>query len=247
MAGAQVRATAAAVDEGALEAVRRRRAAAHGDLGGRARQLPRRAGAMLAAALGGLGRRTDRRRLAEAPPWIGAAGRAGRRRRRPGDPALVDAAATAVRRGARVVVVAPYEGPLRDATAGPRGRAGAAAAGSRRLRAVPLSGGRSGHPACRRSGRCGWISPRSPTNWTPRRCATAPPRSVHQSRQDAGRPDVRRARWCWPATAPATLALARHGGAVMLRVAHQAVARGRPGRCHRRAAHGAGRPVRSRS
>ncbi|OBB00226.1 TobH protein, partial [Mycobacteriaceae bacterium 1482268.1] len=31
---------------------------------------------------------------------------------------LVSAAATAVRRGARVVVVAPYEGPLRDATAG---------------------------------------------------------------------------------------------------------------------------------
>ncbi|WP_264993156.1 TobH protein, partial [Mycobacterium montefiorense] len=36
----------------------------------------------------------------------------------PGDPALVSAAATGVRRGARVVVVAPYEGPLRDATAG---------------------------------------------------------------------------------------------------------------------------------
>lgn len=36
----------------------------------------------------------------------------------PGDPALVGAAATGVRRGARVVVVASYEGPLRDATAG---------------------------------------------------------------------------------------------------------------------------------
>ncbi|MBO0882429.1 MAG: TobH protein, partial [Mycobacterium sp.] len=32
--------------------------------------------------------------------------------------ALVGAAATGVRRGARVVVVAPYEGPLRDTTAG---------------------------------------------------------------------------------------------------------------------------------
>jgi hypothetical protein len=36
----------------------------------------------------------------------------------PGDPALVTAAATGVRRGARVLVVAPYEGPLRDSTAG---------------------------------------------------------------------------------------------------------------------------------
>ena len=36
----------------------------------------------------------------------------------PGDPTLVTAAATGVRRGARVVVAAPYEGPLRDATAG---------------------------------------------------------------------------------------------------------------------------------
>ena len=34
-----------------------------------------------------------------------------------GDPALVAAAATGVRRGARVIAVAPYEGPLRDATA----------------------------------------------------------------------------------------------------------------------------------
>jgi maleate isomerase len=36
----------------------------------------------------------------------------------PGDPVLVSAAATAVRRGARVVVATPYEGPIRDATAG---------------------------------------------------------------------------------------------------------------------------------
>jgi hypothetical protein len=36
----------------------------------------------------------------------------------PGDPVLVSAAATAVRRGARVVVATPYEGPMRDATAG---------------------------------------------------------------------------------------------------------------------------------
>jgi hypothetical protein len=36
----------------------------------------------------------------------------------PGDPALVGAAASGVRRGARVVVAAPFEGPLRDSTAG---------------------------------------------------------------------------------------------------------------------------------
>src|SRR6185369_936300 len=36
----------------------------------------------------------------------------------PGDAALVSAAATGVRRGARIVVVAPNEGPLRDTTAG---------------------------------------------------------------------------------------------------------------------------------
>jgi hypothetical protein len=36
----------------------------------------------------------------------------------PGDHALIDAAATGVRRGARVVAATPYEGPLRDTTAG---------------------------------------------------------------------------------------------------------------------------------
>ena len=36
----------------------------------------------------------------------------------PGDPALAAAASLAARRGARVLVVAPFEGPLRDAAAG---------------------------------------------------------------------------------------------------------------------------------
>ena len=52
------------------------------------------------------------------PPWIGALDVLIVAGDDPGDPALVSAAATGVRRGARVVVVAPYEGPLRDATAG---------------------------------------------------------------------------------------------------------------------------------
>ncbi|EUA19443.1 putative tobH [Mycobacterium xenopi 3993] len=47
-----------------------------------------------------------------------SAGRADRGRRRPGRSCAGRAAATGVRRGARVVVAAPYEGPLRDTTAG---------------------------------------------------------------------------------------------------------------------------------
>lgn len=116
MAGAQVRATAAALDEGVLEPLR-------------SGQLPRTliwlagrgaaetAGAMLAAAFGAA-IAAPIVVAAEAPPWIGALDVLVVAGDDPGDPALVAAAATGVRRGARVVVVAPYEGPLRDATAG---------------------------------------------------------------------------------------------------------------------------------
>ena len=55
---------------------------------------------------------------AQAPPWIGPLDVLIVAGDDPGDPALVPAAATAVRRGARVLVAAPFEGPLRDATAG---------------------------------------------------------------------------------------------------------------------------------
>jgi hypothetical protein len=55
---------------------------------------------------------------AEAPPWVGALDVLIIAGDDPGDPALVSSAAIGVRRGARVVVVAPYEGPLRDSTAG---------------------------------------------------------------------------------------------------------------------------------
>ena len=115
-AGAQVRAIAAAVDEGALDPLRaddRPRSV----IWVAGRGTAETAGAMLAATLGGA--TSEPIALsAEVPPWIGpldvlvVAGDA------PGDPALVAAAATAVRRGARLVVVAPYEGPLRDAAAG---------------------------------------------------------------------------------------------------------------------------------
>ena len=116
MAGAQVRSTAAAVEEGALEQItggQRPRTVIW--LAGRGPAEA--AGAVLAGVLGG----TTGEPLvlaAESPPWCGprdvrvvAGGDAG-------DPTLVSGAATAVRRGARVVVAAPYEGPLRDATAG---------------------------------------------------------------------------------------------------------------------------------
>ena len=116
MAGAQVRAVAAAVDEGALESLRvddRPRSA----IWVAGRGTAETAGAMLAATLGG---KADEpiTVVSEAPPWVGPLDVLIVAGDDPGDPALVGAAATGVRRGARVVVVAPYEGPLRDSTAG---------------------------------------------------------------------------------------------------------------------------------
>ncbi len=116
MAGAQVRATAAALAEGELAQLQ-------------SGQPPRTviwvagrgnaetAGSLLAALLGG-SLAAPIVLASEAPPWIGALDVVVVAGDDPGDPALVSAAATGVRRGARVVVAAPYEGPLRDATAG---------------------------------------------------------------------------------------------------------------------------------
>ena len=116
MAGAQVRATAAALDEGDLEPLR-------SDSPPRTviwvagRGNAETAGSMLAAALSG-SVAAPIVVAPEVPPWIGALDVLVVAGDDPGDPALVSAAAAGVRRGARVVVVAPYEGPLRDATAG---------------------------------------------------------------------------------------------------------------------------------
>ncbi|GBG37020.1 TobH protein [Mycobacterium montefiorense] len=115
-AGAQVRAVAAAVDEGELNSLR---------TGDRPRSViwvagrgtAETAGAMLAATQGGAAS-APIAVVSEAPPWAGPLDVLIVAGDDPGDPALVSAAATGVRRGARVVVVAPYEGPLRDATAG---------------------------------------------------------------------------------------------------------------------------------
>lgn len=116
MAGAQVRATATAVEEGALESIaggQRPRTVIW--LAGRGPAEA--AGAMLIAALGG----TAGQPLvaaAEVPPWIGPLDTLVVAGDDPGDPILASAAHTAVRRGARVVVAAPHLGPLRDAVAG---------------------------------------------------------------------------------------------------------------------------------
>ncbi|AKN17955.1 hypothetical protein MHAE_16521 [Mycobacterium haemophilum DSM 44634] len=115
-AGAQVRAIAAAVDEGACESLRaddRPRTV----IWVAGRGTAETAGAMLAATSGGAAAEPIVV-ASEAPPWVGPLDVLIVAGDDPGDPALVGAAATAVRRGARVVVVAPYEGPLRDATAG---------------------------------------------------------------------------------------------------------------------------------
>lgn len=116
MAGAQVRATATAVEEGALESIaggQRPRTVIW--LAGRGPAEA--AGAMLIAALGG----TAGQPLvaaAEVPPWIGPLDTLVVAGDDPGDPILASAVHTAVRRGARVVVAAPHLGPLRDAAAG---------------------------------------------------------------------------------------------------------------------------------
>src|ERR1700712_2935668 len=116
MGGAQMRATAAALEGGALEPLR-------GDHPPRtviwvaSRGAAEAAGAMLAAALGG-STAAPIVVASEVPPWIGAldvmvvAGDEAR------GPVLVAAAAGGVRRGARVVVAAPEEGPLREVAAG---------------------------------------------------------------------------------------------------------------------------------
>ncbi|BBY54765.1 TobH protein [Mycolicibacillus koreensis] len=116
MAGAQVRSTAEAVAEGALA-----------DIGGRdpartliwvgGRGTASSAGALLAALLGGSAGQPVIA-VGEVPPWIGPLDVLVVAGDDPGDPVLVAAVALGVRRGARVVIVAPSEGPLRDAGAG---------------------------------------------------------------------------------------------------------------------------------
>ena len=221
MAGAQVRATAAAVEEGALEPVA-------GDQRPRTviwlagRGPAEAAGAMLAAALDS----TAGEPLvtaAQSLPWIGPLDVLVVAGDDAGDPVLVSAAATAVRRGARVVVVAPFEGPLRDATAGraavlaPRvwvpeefGLSRYLAAGLATLAAVdPGLQADLGAIADE-------LDAEALRNSAGREVFTNPAKVLAE--RMAGR------QVAVAGDSPATLALARHAGAVLLRIAGRPVA-----------------------
>lgn len=221
MAGAQVRATAAAVDEGACESLapdQRSRAV----IWLAARGPAESAGAMLAATLGGIAAQPIVT-AAQAPPWIGPLDVLVIAGDDPGDPVLVSAAATAVRRGARVVIAAPFEGPLRDAAAGraavlaPRlwvpgefGLSRYLAAGLAALGAVDR-GLRTDLGALADE-----LDAEALRNSAVREVFTNPAKALAE--RIASR-EVVLAGDC-----PATLALARHGGAVILRVAGRPVA-----------------------
>jgi hypothetical protein len=221
MAGAQVRATAAAVDEGVLDPLR-------SDLPPRtvvwvaSRGAAETAGLMLAAALGGSSA-APIVVAPEVPPWIGALDVLVVAGDDPVDPVLVSAAATGTRRGARVIVVAPQEGPLQDVTAGravvlePRlrvpddfGLARYFSAGLATLQVVD--------PGMRVdiAGLADVLDAEALRNSAGRELFTNPAKTLAD--RMAGRDVV------LAGDNAATLTLARHAGAVLLRVGHQPVA-----------------------
>lgn len=220
-AGAQVRAIAAAADEGALETLRTDdRARSVIWVAGRGPAET--AGAILAATLGGAASEPIAL-TGEAPPWVGPLDVLIVAGDDPGDPALVSAAATGVRRGARVVVVAPYEGPLRDSTA-------ARAAVLEPRLGVPDEFGLCRYLAAGLAA-LGTVDPRHRTdlglladdldaealrNSAGRELFTNPAKAI--AARMAGR------RLVLAGDCAATLALARHGSSVLLRLAHEAVA-----------------------
>jgi len=220
MAGAQVRATAAAVEEGELASVagdHRPRTVVW--VGGRG--AAESAGAMLAATFSGVAGEPIVV-ASEPPPWIGpldvlvAAGDDA------GDPVLVTAAAIAVRRGARVVVAAPYEGPLRDATAGraavlePRLWAPDEFGLSRYL-AVGLAALQAVDPALQTdlSALADELDAEALRNSVSREVFTNPAKALAE--RMSGRQVV------LAGDGASTLALARHAAAVLLRLAGKAV------------------------
>jgi hypothetical protein len=218
-AGAQVRATAAALDEGALDVLRN---------DGRPRSViwvagrgaAETAGAMLAATLGGSAAEPIVV-ASEAPPWTGPLDVLVVAGDDPGDPVLVDAAARGVRRGARVVVVAPYEGPLRDATAG---RAAVLAPrlwvrdefSLTRYLAAGLATVQAIDPGLRTdlAALADDLDAEALRNGAAREVFTNPAKALAE--RMSGRTVV------LAGDSAATLALARHGSATLLRVAHQA-------------------------
>jgi hypothetical protein len=223
-AGAQVRAIAAAAEEGALDSVRSLRG------GDRARSViwvagrgtAETAGAILAATLAAAA--AEPIVLAgEAPPWVGPLDVLIIAGDDPGDPTLVTAAATGVRRGARVVVVAPYEGPLRDSTAGrvavlaPRlwvpdefGLCRYLAAGLAAVQSVDQ------RTIIELTTLADELDAEALRNSAGRELFTNPAKTLAARMADR---KVALAGDC-----AATLALARHGSSVLLRIAHEAVA-----------------------
>lgn len=221
MAGAQVRATAAALDEGDLDALTSDQPP-RSVIWVSGRGTAERAGSLLAAVLAG-SVAAPIVVAPDAPPWIGALDVLILAGDDPGDPALVSAAATGVRRGAQVVVVAPFEGPLRDATAGravvlaPRvrvpddfGLAHYLGAGLAALRVVD--------PALRLdlATLADELDAEALRNSAGRELFTNPAKNLAE--RMSGRDVV------LAGDTAATLALARHGAAMLLRVAHKAVA-----------------------
>ncbi len=220
MAGAQVRATAAALDEGDLDALKSDQPP-RSVIWVSGRGTAERAGSLLAAVLAG-SVAAPIVVAPDAPPWIGALDLLILAGDDPGDPALVSAAATGVRRGAQVIVVAPFEGPLRDATAGravvlaPRvrvpddfGLAHYLGAGLAALRVVD--------PALRLdlATLADELDAEALRNSAGRELFTNPAKNLAE--RMSGRDVV------LAGDTAATLALARHGAAMLLRVAHEAV------------------------
>ena len=220
-AGAHVRTIAAAADEGELAPLRADdRARSVIWVAGRG--TAQTAGAILAATWGGAA--SEPIAIAgEAPPWVGPLDVLIVAGDDPGDPALVSAAATGVRRGARVLVVAPYEGPLRDSTAGraavltPRlwgpdefGLCRYLAAGLAALQAVDRT------PSIDLGLLADELDAEALRNSAARELFTNPAKTM--AARMAGR------RVALAGDCAATLALARHGSSVLLRLAHQVVA-----------------------
>ena len=224
-AGAQVRAIAAAQREGALDSLRADdRARSVIWVAGRG--TAETAGALLAATLGGAASEPITV-TSDAPPWVGPLDVLIVAGDDPGDPVLVGAAATGVRRGARVVVVAPYEGPLRDTTAG---RATALAPrlwvpdefGLCRYLAAGLAALQTVDPK---------LSPKLTTDLA----SLADDLDAEALRNSAGRDlftnpaktiaaRISGRRVALTGDCAATLALARHGSSTLLRIAHQVTA-----------------------
>ncbi|MDT5091174.1 MAG: hypothetical protein QOH60_537 [Mycobacterium sp.] len=114
-AGAHVRAVAAAVEEGELESLTGPLPRTVIWVAGRGTAAT--AGRVVSAIVGDVAG-VPILQSSGAPPWLGPLDTVIVAGDDPGDPALAAAASLAARRGARLLVVAPFEGPLRDAAAG---------------------------------------------------------------------------------------------------------------------------------